>query len=169
MSRRRVSLRAFAAALLRNLVPYALASVAAAVTVVACVYASEAAQGRSMGLDNIVIATVYACVATFVFAFPASALFIGIGEWRRLGTWYHVVAGFLAATLSWLAVLTETYVSTRRGDGSPFLRFDDLVVLLSVGLGGAVGGLVFVHVRNVLVRHLGDLGLRTAAPEWKHR
>jgi len=169
VSRRRVSLRAFAAALLRNLVPYALASVAAAVTVVASVHAIVAAQGTSMGLDNILIATVYACVATFVFAFPASALFIGIGEWRRLGTSYHVAAGFLAATLSWLAVLTETYVSTRRGDGSPFLRFEDLEMLLSVGIGGAVGGLVFVRIRNALVRRLGDLGLQAADPEWRHR
>ena len=122
-----------------------------------------------MGLDNIVIATVYACVATFVFAFPASALFIAIGEWKRLGTSYHVAAGFLAATLSWLAVLTETYVSARRGDGSSFLRFEDLEMLLSVGIGGAVGGLVFVRIRNALVRRLGDLGLQPADPEWRHR
>lgn len=160
MSRARVSLRAFAAALLRNLVPYALASVVAAVTVVACVHASEAAQGRSMGLDNIVIATVYACIATFIFALPASALFIGIGEWRRLGTSYHVAAGFLAATLSWLAVVVDTYVRTRLGDGSPFLRSDDLLVLLSVGLGGAVGGLVFFQARRILVGRLGDLAFR---------
>lgn len=121
-----------------------------------------------MGLDNILIATVYACVATFVFALPASALFIAIGEWKRLGTLYHVAAGFLAATLSWLAVLTETYVSTRRGDGSLFLRFEDLEMLLSVGIGGAVGGLVFVRIRNALVRRLGDLGVQAADPEWKH-
>lgn len=121
-----------------------------------------------MGFENLAVVMVYACVATFVFALPASALLIGIGEWKKLGTRYHVGAGFLAATVSWLAVIAEAFLHDRRGDGVPFLRFDDLIMLLSVGFGGAVGGFVFARARNALVRWLGALGFPTPEPEREH-
>jgi hypothetical protein len=157
--------RFLAAALLRNLIPYGVASVAAALATVACMTGYEASQGRMLTIDNLATVAVYACIATFIFALPASALLIGIGEWKRLGARYYVVAGFLAATLSWLAAMTDVYLRAQRGDDAPWLRPDDVPMLLSVGVGGLVGGFVFACSRTMLVRRLGDLGFLASEPE----
>ena len=165
MKKLRFLVRSVLSVLIRDLVPYGLASIAAALTVVTCTYLAETAQGRSLGLNNLVIAVVYACVATGLLALPAAALLIALGEWKKFGVLYHVAAGFLAGTLSWLLLFTEVFFRIREGDGSSYLRSEDLVTLLSVGLGGAIGGYVFIRTRILLVSRLGELAFHPPKPE----
>lgn len=160
MSRARRIATTVAAVALRDFAPYGLASVVAAVIVVAGISVSEALQGRSFHLDNFAEAAFYASFATFVFALPASAILIGIGEWRRLGTVYHVAAGSVAAMVSLLVVFVDLYLDGLRGEPRPFIRSEDLLMLLFVAIGGAIGGFVFIRARLILVGMLGDLAFR---------
>jgi hypothetical protein len=146
-----------AAVALRDLIPYGLASVVAALIVVTGISVSEAYQGRTFGLDNFAVAAFYGSLATFVFALPASAVLIGIGEWRKLGVWYHVAAGSLAAVVSLLVVFLDFYLDGLRGEPRPFLRAEDVILLSFAAIGGATGGLVFVQTRRMLLGMLGPL------------
>jgi len=146
-----------AAVALRDLIPYAIASVVAAIIVVAGMSVGEAYQGRSFGLDKFPVAVFYGSLATFVFALPASAILIGIGEWRKLGARYHVAAGSLAAIISLLVAFLDFYLDGLRGEPRPFLRGEDLILLSFAAIGGAVGGLVFVQARRILLGILGPL------------
>ena len=157
MSPARRIARTIAAVAMRDLIPYGLASIVGALIVVTGVLVREAYQGRAFGFDNLVIAVFYGSLATFVFALPASAVFIAVGEWRKFGTRYHVAAGTLAATLSFLAIMGDAFVNRRRGDTVPFLTPEDQIILLFVVLGGAIAGLIFLQARLMLVRALGDL------------
>jgi hypothetical protein len=157
LSRARLIATTVAAVALRNLIPYGLASVVAALIVVTGISVSEAYQGRTFGLDNFAVAAFYGSLATFVFALPASAVLIGIGEWRKLGTWYHVAAGSLAAVISLLVVFLDFYLDGLRGEPRPFLRAEDVILLSFAAVGGAVGGLVFVQARRILLGMLGPL------------
>jgi hypothetical protein len=138
-------LRTIAAVLIRDLVSYGLASIVAATVVVACIFSFEASPGVA-AIGGIAVALFYGSIITFVFALPASAFFIAIGEWKELGRAYHVVAGLFSAILSYGAI-----VMSRQPD-------QDLAMLAFVAFGGAVGGGVFFAARIVLVSLLGGLG-----------
>jgi hypothetical protein len=152
LSKQRALLRFFAAALIRDLVPYGLASIAAAGVVVACIFGFQVSGGGASP-GGIAVALVYGSIITFVLALPASAVLIAIGEWKGLGSAYHVAAGVLSAVVSYGAI-----VMPQQPDA-------DFLTLGFVAVGGAFGGGVFIGVRTALVSVLGELGQRPFATD----
>jgi len=146
LSQRRAFLRIFAAGLIRNLVPYGIASVAAAALVVACVFTFQVSSGGRIALGGFAVALAYGSIITFVLALPTSAFFIAFGEWKGLGKAYHVAAGTISAFVSYGAIVM------------PQQPENDFLTLAFVALGGAFGGCVFTGTRKVLVSTLGELG-----------
>ncbi len=151
MSQRRAFLRIFAAGLVRNLIPYGLASVAAAGLVVGSLFGFDQSPVVGMPPSALALAMVSGSILTFGLALPVSAVLIAFGEWKGFGGVYHVAAGLLSAAVSYAAVVM------------PQQSEPDYLTLAIVALGGAFGGGVFVGARTVLVRWLGDLGLPFAS------
>jgi hypothetical protein len=146
LSARGALLRILAAGLIRNLVPYGIASIAAAALVVACVFTFQVSSGANVALGGFAVALAYGSIITFVLALPTSAFFIAIGEWKGFGKAYHVAAGTVSAVVSYGAIVM------------PQQPDNDFLTLAFVTLGGAFGGGVFTGTRKVLVSMLGELG-----------
>lgn len=149
MSRIGAIVRAGAVVLVRDAIPYAVASIVAAVTIVALVLMTGAFEGRTHSANDLALMLVVGTMATFIYAMPLTIILVMIGEWRRYGPLYYVVAAPACALASFAALYLLAPVTV-----FPWWQ------LRLVTAGGFAGGLGFVATRALLVRFLGDLAFR---------
>jgi len=146
--------RAGAVALIRDAIPYAVGSVVAAVAIVALVWATELSEGRSYSADHLALMLVVGTMATFIYAMPLAIILVTIGELRRYGPLYYVLA---APACAWASFMVLYLFAP--GTAFPW-RQSGLVIA-----GGFAGGLGFVAMRALLVHFLGNLAFRAPIQE----
>ncbi len=146
MSRIGAIVRAGAVVLVRDAIPYAVASIVAAVTIVALVLMTDAFEGRTHSANDLALMLVVGTMATFIYATPLTIILVTIGEWRRYGPLYYVVAAPACALASFMVLYLFA-------PGTAFPWWQSGLVIA----GGFAGGLGFLAMRAVLVRFLGNL------------
>ncbi|MCR5857157.1 hypothetical protein [Mesorhizobium sp. J428] len=146
--------RAGAVVLVRDAIPYAVASMVAAVTIVVLVLMTDAFEGRTHSASDLALMLVVGTMATFIYAMPLAIIFVTIGEWRRYGPLYYVLAAPACALASFMVLYLFAPETA-----FPWWQFG------LVTAGGFAGGLGFIATRALLVRFLGDLTFRAPAEE----
>ncbi len=90
---------------LRVIFGFALACLAAGLTVVLFVYNPiELADLQSERLSEVVLMTLFAATHSAMFAAPFALIGAGFGEWQRIGSWmYYVLVAIAIAAIGFLA------------------------------------------------------------------
>ena len=129
--------------ILRDALAYLAAVAIAAIVMVLGTWIIEPTASGASGLIEISVMIAIVSVVTFCSSLPLSLVLIAVGEWRRFGHTYFVLAIAIAILLSFGALVLISPI------GSWLAR-----QFVSVGVGGFAGGIAFAAMRKLLIDRL---------------
>ena len=129
--------------ILRDALAYLAAVAIAAIVMVLGTWIIEPTASGASGLIEISVMIAIVSVVTFCSSMPLSLVLIAVGEWRRFGHTYFVLAIAIAILLSFGALVLISPI------GSWLAR-----QFVSVGVGGFAGGIAFAAMRKLLTDRL---------------